>query len=94
MESTNLPIKEISCASCGVAIWITSHNEARLRDSGETFYCINGHAQSFQPSNMDKLKKELASANQALSTVRNHAQYLEQELARAKRKPRAKKIKK
>lgn len=50
------------CPTCGVPVILTDNHERRLRESKATFYCPNGHPQSFKTGELDRLKKELESA--------------------------------
>lgn len=49
------------CCNCKVPIWITASVDRYLRSSRATFYCINGHPQSYsaEPSEAEKLRKQL-----------------------------------
>lgn len=51
---------EISCCwkPCRVSFWITKKHDDRLRNCHNTFYCPNGHGQSYGgESDKQKLKR-------------------------------------
>lgn len=50
----------IRCSCCSVVFALADRHYVNLRNSGATFYCPNGHTQSFGPSEADKLRKECA----------------------------------
>jgi hypothetical protein len=61
---------EETCCTCGVvfgmpkALWKTCRNEK------QTFYCPNGHGQSYKQSEADRLKAQLLKAEQAAEAAR------------------------
>lgn len=52
----------IDCANCHVVFGLGEEHVARLRKSGERFYCPAGHFLTFGESETDKLRKELERA--------------------------------
>lgn len=75
-------IKQITCCNCGVIFWITeSHNSDLLRTK-TTFYCPNGHGQSYQgETDKQKYEKELQEKqrikSELLSQLSNERQNVE-----------------
>ena len=65
-------LKHFECcrSDCGILFGITPDKEKRLRDSGNEFYCPNGHRQSFTKSTVSKQKDEIAQ-------LRHYAECLE-----------------
>lgn len=51
-------MNSIICPNCGICFGIPAHWEAARREDKKTFYCPNGHAQSFTESTADKLRRE------------------------------------
>lgn len=75
----------LTCYKCGVAIVVPRHFiEERKQDKGE-FWCINGHAQAFVESSVDRLKKELAEKDKALANERKRAEWARQDLRNEQR---------
>jgi len=59
---------EISCPNCGVVFIITKSFNDRLIESKNTFFCPNGHPQSYKgETDRDKLMR----TERQLSCVRN-----------------------
>lgn len=50
----------IHCCKCGIAFAVPANIRSRWLDSGQSFYCPNGHSQHYTVSNVQKLEKELA----------------------------------
>jgi hypothetical protein len=50
------------CAQCSVVFAVPDRLIAERREDGKAFYCPNGHSLVFQPSEADKLRKDLAAA--------------------------------
>lgn len=56
IENINLVCEE--CANCHLLFWISEKQNKRLIKSKETFYCPNGHAQSYAgETNKQKIEK-------------------------------------
>jgi hypothetical protein len=51
-------MEDFNCCSCGVRIYVDDRYYAVLKREKKTFYCINGHSQSFTESDTDRLKKQ------------------------------------
>ncbi len=50
------------CCVCGVRFGMPKQMVAQRRRDRESFYCPNGHGQSYRVSEADRLKRELESA--------------------------------
>jgi hypothetical protein len=50
----------LECCDCATPIALTVDQERRLRESGATFYCALGHAQSWRETELDRLRAKLA----------------------------------
>lgn len=48
-----------ACPVCGVEVVMPSNLLRTLRESKRSFYCVNGHSQSFKESEADKLKRKI-----------------------------------
>ena len=55
------------CCNCGVVFGFEKTHRQRMLDTGEYFYCPNGHPQHFTESTISKLKKRLASRDEDVS---------------------------
>lgn len=82
MEIKNQVLKEISCCSCGVSIWVTDSYDRTLRDNKRDFFCVNGHRQSFTQSDADRLQIELNRKEHDVTTLRSYIETLEKQLAK------------
>ena len=53
-------INALACAHCGMLFGITADFETRRRKDHQSFYCPNGHTQSYRGENEeDRLKRQL-----------------------------------
>ena len=57
---TQLDFEIIQCCNCGIDMVMAADYVERRRKDGETFYCLNGHPQSFRQTETDRLKEQLA----------------------------------
>lgn len=56
----------IDCCSCGISFCMTEDMQNRRRDDGKSFFCPNGHSQSYTESTVDRLRKELEAKDKLL----------------------------
>lgn len=63
-------MKALECASCGVKIYLPEEIIARRREDGQTFFCMNGHANVFRPSEVDKLKDRVKTLEDTVAWYR------------------------
>lgn len=64
MEIINLKIDKIICASCGVVFFLSEGHKSNLVSNKKTFYCPNGHTQSYTGKSLEKqLEEEKAKCN-------------------------------
>ncbi len=74
-----------TCCSCGVAFAIPTEMDSRLRKTHVSFYCPNGHAQSYRSqTEEERLQKALAAeksrrvvAQQALASQTERLRLIE-----------------
>jgi len=52
-------IDTIECYKCAMVFGMPMDFLRRLRETGDSFYCPNGHSQAFIKSEVDKLRAEL-----------------------------------
>lgn len=64
--NVNLPtdFERQDCISCGVIFLIPVILGKTFRQNKQSFYCPNGHAQSYSESVADKLRRELSEEKQ------------------------------
>jgi len=54
----DIKISQETCCNCNVIFWITTTHQKRLISCKNTFYCPNGHPQSYKgETDRDKLKQ-------------------------------------
>ena len=54
-------VESEECYKCGVVFWVSASLCRRWRDTGETFYCPNGHGQVYGENTVGKLQKQLTA---------------------------------
>lgn len=52
---------EVNCCRCHIVIPMPPSQYKTLRETGDWFYCSNGHGQHFTKSENEKLKEQLAN---------------------------------
>jgi hypothetical protein len=73
----------VECFKCGVMFAVTNElNGYWLRDK-TTFYCPNGHSQSYSESTAEKLKKQLDERQSEIAQKNSEIWDLEQKLKKA-----------
>lgn len=70
----DVPMTLIVCAHCGQPFAISEDREERLRKCHNTFYCPDGHPQSF-PAKTDeeKLREQVAALKQEKAALEEKA---------------------
>ena len=92
-----------TCVRCGCEFFIPTIMHRNLKNNGGTFYCPNGHPQSYVEPEVEKYKRlyeqsekyrvnAVANANAYKAEV-GRLSLLVDDLKRKQRKPRAKKVK-
>jgi hypothetical protein len=86
-------LETTTCPDCGMQFAVGPHWLNQRRGDKQTFYCPNGHTQSFRESEADRLRKqlelsarELVAKESALQTQRTRAADAECERDRAEKK--------
>ena len=59
------------CASCGIEISMPESRIQKLKDTGNSFYCPNGHTLSFKKTDVELLRAEIKSLREMVSTITN-----------------------
>jgi hypothetical protein len=60
----------LDCATCGIVFGISTQLEKRLRESGDRFFCPNGHSNVFTESKAAKLERQLAAERERTAELR------------------------
>ena len=68
----NVEIIQETCCKCNVIFWITEEHYKRLANCKNTFYCPNGHPQSYT-GDTDKTKLERASQHLASERINSES---------------------
>lgn len=68
------------CCTCGVEFGVPDEYDTHRRNDGRTFYCPNGHGQSYT----DSTASQLAKAKQDLAVVKGWAEKMEAKLEKRK----------
>lgn len=59
----DVEITQINCCNCNVVFWLTEEHQKRLVRCKNTFYCPNGHPQSYagksDAQKIENLEREL-----------------------------------
>lgn len=79
--------KTLTCCrgGCGISFAVPSWWEVKRREDHTTFYCPNGHAQSFlSESDEEKFRRERDNARQQLARVEDEKQEALRAVERAK----------
>jgi hypothetical protein len=72
---------EIECCNCGVVFLVSERLHLSWRRTKQTFYCPNGHGQSYTKSTAAILEERLAKKDEEI-------QKLQKELLRHQKPPR------
>lgn len=75
----------VDCANCHVIFGLSEEHIARLRKSGERFYCPAGHNLNFGKSEADKLREELERARTQADRLEARVTHLRDQAAAAER---------
>jgi len=84
MSKLNLDVELelLTCTSCGIAFAMPEHFATGRRNDHRSFWCPNGHEQHFpQESPEEKLRGQLAAAQDRADTLRVQRDHLERSAA-------------
>lgn len=56
-------LETLQCGECGVLFAVPQGFLVERRETGKSWYCPNGHGRVFRESDVDRLKRQLDSAN-------------------------------
>lgn len=73
------------CCACGVIFAVTSDQQRNFKDTKKSFYCPNGHGQSYNESTAERLRRQLEANEQALSWEKERTASLHKQLAKERK---------
>jgi hypothetical protein len=73
----------VYCCTCKMAFAVPEYIRSNWLDSGDSFYCPNGHSQHYSKSNIQKLEKKLASEKKRREWAENDASHAKSQRDRA-----------
>ena len=94
MEDT-IELSCMCCANCKVLFWVSEGHKDRLRSDKKSFYCPNGHSQSFVGKKDSEIIDELRTELQKTRNAKYISEYkLKKEISALEKKAKPKKTKK
>lgn len=64
----------VTCYKCGCDFGIPTHLRATLLETGQSFFCPNGHSQAYCESEVDRLKKQVDQEKRNAEWYRQQAE--------------------
>ena len=80
-----IELVEMECCACDVSFAIPDRWRAAYKQDGRTFYCPNGHGQSFTASDNKVLRDKVAALESKLTHAEDQLQAAAREVNSAKR---------
>lgn len=62
--ATKLDFVTMECGECGTVFAVSSHFNEKLRETGQRWYCPNGHCRVYTETTVQKLQKQLKTAQE------------------------------
>lgn len=84
--NTNLQFDLCECCVCGVQHCIPTFLNKKLKETKDTFYCPNGHSQSYRKSTADILQEKLEQKERDFTEQFNLVDEKDMEIGGLKRK--------
>lgn len=69
-----LRFEQQDCCNCGVTFFVPEALQEEALRTKRSFWCPNGHSQSYTTNEADRLRKELAAARQREETIRRECE--------------------
>ena len=76
----------IECCNCGCIFGVSDFWQQNKRKTKDTFYCPNGHPQSYSESSEDKMRRERDRAVQEQARLAEEVTAKDKELAKLKKR--------
>ena len=54
---TTINFEAVNCCHCGIVFQVPEQFDEDRQEDGQTFYCPNGHAQVYEDSENDQIKR-------------------------------------
>lgn len=89
MTTLIVTIIPVDCCNCGVVFGLAEGHLRQLRQTGEWFYCPNGHRQHYTETDADRLRKQLALAERQRDAARANATHFQDQAEATERVLRA-----
>lgn len=74
----------IECCSCGVDIAMSNAMMSSVKETKKTFYCINGHGQSYTKSTSDELRDTITKKNNEINRLESEVRTLKTKKTRGR----------
>ncbi|MBN3756051.1 hypothetical protein G3N95_24125 [Paraburkholderia sp. Tr-20389] len=84
-----IALSTITCCSCGVVFAMPDQLKNQLRQSGDWFFCPNGHRQHFAQTEADRLRALLEQANRRNTDLVDEVARVQREKKRIERRVNA-----
>lgn len=81
----------IECYCCGVLFGVTDQLHGQLKKAKQTFYCPNGHGQSYIKSTEEELREQIAAKQTLISDLQTRNAQLSSEVVILESKQKRKK---
>src|SRR3990167_4894499 len=78
-------VNAVDCPNCGVVFGITEEFEKRRRADGQTFYCPNGHTETYGKSEAAREREKREEAEKRLTAEKGWSQRLSENLETERR---------
>lgn len=65
----------VECCECRITFGVPGTQNAERRQDGKMFWCPNGHAQCYRPSENDNLRGQVAALEKRLTTMTTDRDY-------------------
>jgi Zn finger protein HypA/HybF involved in hydrogenase expression len=81
----SLRFETMECCNCGVLFAISNELQDNFRKTKKSFYCPNGHSQSYTENEADRLRRQLEAAQRDVEWQKNRAATAERRATKAER---------
>ncbi len=71
-QQTTIRLVVISCTECGIQWGVPEHFHKQRYDSGDAFYCPNGHGRAYTESEVSRLQKQIERDGRVHQRTRAH----------------------
>ncbi len=85
VKAVQIELTPVTCSECGCTFGLPSHMQASKYKVGGSFYCPNGHSQTYGDTNYKQLQRELAQVRSRLDQTEAEKAKIEKDLKKAKK---------